>query len=252
MASIRKPFQGVTNIVRFNGQFYVLSLAFLVGSIAAIKYLPEYLHIYIFILCGLVFATTLITLLVSYYVYDYSDLYTLNWLSDEGENSKIVNINAGFDETSILLEAKFKDPDLIVLDFYDPGKHTEISIKRARKAYPPYPHTRQITTSNLTLTDQSADKVFVLFAAHEIRNDAERVVFFKEIHRILKPNGQVFVTEHLRDTVNFMAYNIGFFHFLPLSIWYQTFESAEFVIIKQEKITPFITNFTLQKNGIST
>ncbi len=38
--------------------------------------------------------------------------------------------------------------------------------------------------------------------------------FFNELNRVLKPNGQIVVTEHLRDLNNFLAYNIGFFHFL--------------------------------------
>jgi ubiquinone/menaquinone biosynthesis C-methylase UbiE len=251
MEQIRKPFQGVFNIVRFNWHFYVLSIVFLLGLLFFMPVMPAYFYPYLLILFVSVLGTTLISLLVSFYVYDISDLYKLAWIPDNDSNGTIVNINAGFDETSVLLKAKFRHAELIILDFYDPKKHTEISIKRARKAYPPYPNTQQIATSNLKLQDNSVDKIFVIFAAHEIRNDVERVVFFNELKRILKPNGQIFVTEHLRDTANFCAYNIGFFHFLSLQNWYNTFKTTNLSIKNEQKITPFITTFTLEKHGIA-
>ena len=150
-----------------------------------------------------------------------------------------------------MLRAKFDTAQLTVFDFYDPQKHTEVSIKRARNAYPPFPNTQQVTTSNLTLATHSADKIFVLFAAHEIRDKAERIVFFKELHRVLKPNGQVFVAEHLRDTANLLAYNIGFFHFLSKASWYNTFDATDFKIVTEFKKTPFITVFILEKHGFT-
>jgi hypothetical protein len=97
--------------------------------------------------------------------------------------------------------------------YYNPEKHTEISIKRARKAYPPFPETQEINSSNITLSDNVADKIFLILAAQEMRNEIERTIFFKEIKRILKPNGEVYITEYLRDAPNFLAYNIGFFSF---------------------------------------
>ena len=258
MEQLRTPFQGVWNIVRFNWHFYVLALAFLIGLLFANAYLVEKHRIYALILFVLALFTTLISLFVSYYVYDLSDLYKLDWVENRDENGrnteggkKIVNINAGFDETSVLLQAKFDKAQLTVLDFYDPKKHTEVSIKRARNAYPPFPNTQQVTTSNLTLETHSADKIFVLFAAHEIRDKAERIVFFKELHRVLKPNGQVFVAEHLRDTANLLAYNIGFFHFLSKASWYNTFDASHFKIATEFKKTPFITVFILKKHDFT-
>lgn len=53
----------------------------------------------------MILITTSVSLLVSYYVYDLSDLYKLNWLHELVANLKrdlkIVNIHAGFDETSL-------------------------------------------------------------------------------------------------------------------------------------------------------
>ena len=248
---MRKPLQGVSNIVRFNWHFYALSLGFLMILAIAYSFSTAPLRVLTAILFFGVLLTISITLIVSFYVYDWSNLYKLDWLDGFPlrENAAIVNINAGFDETSELLQDKFKNSKLTVFDFYDPQKHTEISIERARRAYPPYPNTQLMTTGKLPLTDDFADRIFAVLSAHEIRNDDERAVFFAEIRRVLKRDGQVIVTEHLRDTANFLAYNVGFFHFHSKAKWRKTFAAAELKLTKEIKITPFISTFILEKNG---
>ena len=252
MEKIRKPFQGVLNIIKFNWHFYVIAIVFLILLYFLKNHFNSTFNFYSNILFWLIISSTLISLFVSYYVYDLSGLYNLNWLNKfkDIENSTILNINAGFDETSALLQNKYKNSKLIVLDFYDPIKHTEISIKRARKAFPPYPNTQQVSTTSLPLKDESIDKMFIIFAAHEIRNDEERKIFFTELYRILKQNGQIIVTEHLRDLPNFFAYNIGFFHFLSKKSWDRTFQSSKFIIKNKFNFDPFISIFILEKNGV--
>jgi ubiquinone/menaquinone biosynthesis C-methylase UbiE len=251
MEPIRKPFQGVWNIVRFNGHFYFFSL----GCVFLILFMTHFLKDpYPFvgtIVSILMVAILFISLLVSFYAYDLSPLYTLDWLchSAMDANSKIVNIHAGFDEISRTLKNKFQNAELMVFDFYDPSKHTEISIMRARKIYPPFPHTKPMNTSKVPLPNDYADKIFLFFSAHEIRNEKERDVLFKELHRVLKRTGSIVVTEHLRNLLNFLVYTIGFFHFIALSSWMRTFQHAGFHVSEVIKITPFITTFILKKNG---
>ena len=246
-STVRKPLQGVTNIVRFNWHFYLLFAVLLLLVFFGAGYLQHPHRLWAIVVGILASAATLITLVVSWYVYDASDLYELLWLRDADipANANIVNINAGFDETSRLVKDMFPEATLTVIDFYDPVKHTEVSIKRARRAYPAYEGTQRISTSSLPLPDKYADVVCLTFCAHEIRDAQERKVFFQEVKRVLKPGGCVAVTEHLRDSINFMAYNIGFFHFLPASAWHTTFDEAQLTVMKQVKTTPFITTFIL-------
>lgn len=214
-------------------------------------YLHSQFRFYSNLLCILVVIPTVISLLVSAYVYDFSNLYTLDWLHkfDIEQTGTQVNINAGFDETSVLLALIYPDCTLQVYDFYDSEKHTEVSIERARRAYPPYQRTVKISTSCLPLNENTVDTIFLIFAAHEIPNDEERVVFFKELRRCLKPFGKIIITEHLRDWPNFLAYNIGFFHFLSKASWLKTFANANLGLVAENKITPFISTFILTKNG---
>ena len=251
MEKMRKPFQGVWNIILFNWQFYVWSLLVVVLLLLLTRFTDSTIGMYLLIVSGLIFLPIFISLCVSFYVYDLSGLYQLKWIdqSFKFEGGVLLNINAGFDETSVLLKKKFPDAELVVLDFYDPETHTEVSIKRARKAYPPYPNTISVATTDLPFPDNSADQIFLIFAAHEIRDEVERIQFFKELKRILKPAGQIIVTEHLRDIPNFLAYSIGFLHFYSKATWLKIFHSAGLLIKNEQKITLFISTFTVTKYG---
>lgn len=253
MEKLRKRFQGTLNIIWFNWHYYAIAFASVMVLLVSAIYLGEKFIPYFYIISTLITLSIVISLSVSCYVYDLSGLYQFRWLDNlsVGQESKIININAGFDETSDLLKEKFKLINLIALDFYNPEKHTEISIKRARRLNQPYSGTKQVHTSNLTLDDKSIETAIVIFSAHEIRNFDERVKFFEELRRVIKPDGQIVVTEHLRDVVNFLAYNIGFFHFYSKSTWLKTFKSAGLTIHSETKYTPFITTFILKNHGVS-
>lgn len=186
-------------------------------------------------------------LLVSAYVYDLSGYYNFHWLKDQvGKNEKvnhIVNINAGFDETSFIIENKFPGSDLKVFDFYNAKQHTEPAIKRARKVSLVYPDTQQIASDHIPLKNNSVDIVFLLSAVHEIRSQDEKVQFLKECHRLCKPDGKVIMVEHLRDFPNFLAFTIGFTHFFSRAAWKKAFERAGFSSFRETKFTPFMSIF---------
>lgn len=248
METIRKPFQGVRNIIVFNWHFY-LSAAVLIICLSCAHLLFYSTPLGYFLLpAGVILTMVLVSLLVSTYIYDLSDLYRLNWIDKVsiGQPNTMITINAGFDETSTLLLSRYPEAKLQVLDFYDPEKHTEVSIKRARKAYPPQPGTLKTSTAKLLVEDGSTDVIFALLSAHEIRNDIERIGFFKELHRILKKDGQIIITEHLRDFPNFLAYTLGFFHFHSRKTWLRAFDKANLQLSQEIKITPFITTFVVQ------
>lgn len=232
--------KGVMNIIRFNWHFYVIAMICIAGLI--LLHQP--------FIIGLIVLSITVSLGVSWYVYDYSDLYTLNWL-DIPSPAEVVNINAGFDETSVLLSAKYPTAKLTVFDFYDPVKHTAVSIERARKAYAAYPGTITITTASIPLPSASADVIVLMLAAHEIRDRVERGIFFTQLKGCLRDKGQIIVLEHLRDMPNFIAYNIGFFHFFSKQTWMHTFNVAGLVVVKETKLTPFLSAFILQRNGIT-
>ena len=242
----RKPIQGVANIIRFNWHFYLLAFVVLVILFFTKNQFPQ--QIQTLLEAGIVVTSLTLfnSLFVSFYIYDLSDLYQLKWIENVNDK-KVLNISAGFDETSEIIINRFPQTYLTICDFYNPEKHTEISIRRARRAYPPNPKTIFVSTDKLPFSENAFDNSFAILSAHEIRSENERVQFFKELNRVTK--GQIFVTEHLRDLNNFMAYTIGIFHFYSRQSWLRTFRQSGLRVTKEIKKTPFITIFVLEKNG---
>lgn len=243
--------QGVMNIVRFNWPFYVLASGLLICTVALALFTRDLAQILVVIGGAGILLPIAVSLLVSLYVYDLSGLYDLDWLGEIKlkADGHFANINAGFDETTLLLRQRYRQADIAVYDFYDPQRHTEASIRRARTAYPSLPETAAISTAHIPAADQSMDAVFLIFAAHEVRDDAERTRFMQECRRIVRPDGHVIVTEHLRDAANFAAYTIGFFHFFPLRSWLEVFRGAGLRVERQFLINPFVTTFILIPDG---
>lgn len=242
----RRNFQGVLNILSFNRHFYVLGLGVLalIISIGVIFKWPEVLF---WLIIGSFMYGLIMPLIVSAYVYDFSGYYNFDWLKKHvaaaGESKYILNINAGFDETSFIIQNNFPKDNLKAFDFYNPKKHTEPAIVRARKVSQVFPNTQQIKTNYIPLEDQSIDIIFLLSAAHEIRAQEEKIQFLKECRRVCKPNGQVIMVEHLRDFPNFLAFSIGFTHFFSRTTWRKSFESAGFNSFEETKFTPFMSIF---------
>jgi ubiquinone/menaquinone biosynthesis C-methylase UbiE len=242
----RRQLQGVLNILSFNRHFYASGLAVL-----ALLFCTRLFIDWPGILFGMIVAAFLygliMPLLVSAYVYDFSGYYNFHWLKNvvpAGKEIKmVVNINAGFDETSFIIKNNFPPADLQVFDFYNAKQHTEPAIKRARKKSLVYPDTRQMATRLIPLKDHTADIVFLLSAAHEIRSADEKVQFLTECHRICKRDGQVIMVEHLRDFPNFLAFTVGFTHFFSRFAWKQAFDKAGFSSFGETKFTPFMSVF---------
>lgn len=246
---IRSPAQGVRNIVRFNWPFFAAALSILLALFVGVLLTSGVIQ---WVLMAVIFATALPiagSLAVSWWVYDRSNLYSLDWLDEVPGLAlgRVLNIHAGFDETSELLAPRVGE--LVVFDFYDASVHTEASIVRARRAYPAFEGTQTVQTTALPPGDAGVDAAFVIFAAHEIRDDDERAAFFGELVRVLKPGGIIVVTEHLRDAWNTLAYTAGVLHFLSERTWRETFSNAGLVVVSSFRITPFVTTFVLKKIG---
>lgn len=249
----RSAFQGLWNVIRFNKHFFIVAFFLIIILCVVVQYTTgvcNYLaeRAVLILLC-----INLCSLMVTYYIYDFSGLYEMNFLKelDFKKDESIININAGFDETSAILKKKINPKRLQVIDFYNPEKHTERSIKIARKAYPPYLGTIKAKSNAFLLPSGIADKVFAIFSIHEIRDHKEREACILEIKRVLKQNGQLIIIEHLRDPINFLAYNIGFLHFFSHKTWLKAIMNCDMNVLKTKKITPFLNMYIIENYGNS-
>lgn len=241
----RKPFEGVWNVVRFNWHFYAIVFGFMGLILMIFPMFPDFYQALSLTLVFIMIMPVLISLFVTFQVYDNTTLYEMEWLQEYGEDINIASFNAGFDETTLLMRDKKPKANVTALDFFDPEHHTEISIKRANKAYPHLPGTLKIRTSEIPLEKNTVDLAIGFLSMHEIRDENERIVFFKNLKTILKQDGEILLIEHLRDIPNFLAYNIGFVHFLSKATWQRTFEEAGFYVQEEERINPLMSKFRL-------
>jgi SAM-dependent methyltransferase len=242
----RRNFQGVLNILSFNRHFYVYGFIALAAIITTYLIFAWSTLLFWIVILAFLYGL-LMPLIVSAYVYDFSGYYEFNWLKNytlpDSETNQILNINAGFDETSFIIKNHFPKSDLRVFDFYNAKQHTEPAIVRARKVTQVYPNTQQITSNNIPMQDRSVDVIFLLSAAHEIRTQEEKISFLKECHRVCKSDANIIMIEHLRNFPNFVAFTIGFTHFFSRKIWLDAFKKAGFAKIEERKFTPFMSIF---------
>jgi SAM-dependent methyltransferase len=242
----RRKFQGVLNILSFNRHYYVFGLGVLLILFIAHS-LIKWPNLFFWVIVAAFLYGLIMPLLVSAYVYDFSSYYDLHWMKeligDQEKVNMIVNINAGFDETSFIIKSKFPQADIKAFDFYNAKLHTEPAIKRARKVSLVFPNTQQVASNSIPIMDSTVDIVFLLSAVHEIRSNEEKVLFLKECHRLCKSGGRVIMVEHLRDFPNFLAFSVGFTHFFSRSVWKHALERAGFASFQETKFTPFMSIF---------
>jgi len=238
------------NILSFNRHFYFWGLIALAALVVAFYLLQLPTLLSTVVIAGFTYGL-LMPLFVSAYVYDFSGYYKLDWLKQylpkDSPSVHLVNINAGFDETSFLIKDILPEAQMHVFDFYDEKRHTEAAIIRARKVSLTYPNTREMDGYRIPMADSSTDVVFLLSAAHEIREFGEKVEFLSECKRICTPTGKIIMVEHMRDVPNFLAFTIGFFHFFSKGTWKKAFSSAGFSSLIHKKFTPFMSVFVYSK-----
>jgi SAM-dependent methyltransferase len=243
-------FAGVVKIVRFNIAFYVASLLGIAGTFAllALHLLPRWLELAALCAAALAAYWTLSSLLVSWYVYDRAGVTRWNWLPAQlrATPRRWANIHAGLDESTSELVRLFPGTEGAVVDIYDAAEMTEPSIARARLMYPAFGPFLTGRSDALPLPSQDRDTIFLLFAAHEVRDAVRRTQLLREAARVLIPSGQLVLVEHLRDWKNFLAFGPGAFHFHSARLWQNSIHGAGLAIERQHPITPFVRCFVLR------
>src|SRR3989440_6143437 len=190
----RGQFDGVLQIVRYNWTLYIVAVlvSMLVVLLVEVVHPPA-------ALAGLLILGALaavfwlaLSLAVSHYVYDRSDLYRWEWIRDRvaPTTQHVVNIHAGLDETSLALQEMYPAAEVTILDIYDPAEMPEPSIARARREARSPVGSVTADFRRLPLETASADLVTVIFVAHELRRAASKEAFFREAWRGAPPGGR--------------------------------------------------------------
>jgi len=245
--SVRGKYDGLLEIINYNRGFYALTVLGVVVGVVIATLLPRKPALLLTGAIAVAAGWIVVSLLVSHYVYDRSGLYDLRWMRDRLPRvpRSWVNIHSGLDQTSEILRSVFPYSNGQILDIYDPKEMTEPSIARAREISSHGPKAMQADFRKLPLADSSCDVVFLIFAAHEIRQRTSRAEFFREVSRTLAAGGTVVLIEHLRDLANFLAFGPGFLHFQSRREWLYAATSANFRLQEEMTVTPFVHVFIL-------
>ena len=245
-------FAGALQIIRFNWPYYIVAAVVSAAAFLCVSLwpLPAPVRLSVMFIAIVPIAMAVLSIVVSHYVYDRSDLYRWSWLRDLFGvlPERWVNIHAGLDQTTDALRQVFPSDSSRTWDIFQKDRMTEPAIERARREYSGVSSgAEKADAGSLPSGDGTADAVFVIFAAHEIRALATRNRFFSELYRILRTDGRVVLIEHLRDWPNFLAYGPGVVHFYPRSEWVRLAHESNLEIAKELKKTPFVRCFVLRK-----
>jgi len=226
-------------VVRFNWPKYAAAFALAALAILApdASFLPPAARSLLIGAAALGCAWAASSLLATWWVYDHRHVYehVAEGLDPIG---KWATVHAGFDDATNLLTATIGRPPHRIIDVPSDAR---ASLRRATTASAT--HDRPAVV-DLDAGAGAFDTIFLTFAIHEVRNRHAQRALFAELHRTLRPGGQLVITEHLRDLANAAVYGPGALHFLPGRIWRAGAEGAGFTPKSETAITPFVRRFT--------
>jgi SAM-dependent methyltransferase len=244
-----KRSNGALRIFFYNWPTYVGTWAFALAMLLVALAEPRFKWPAV-ILDVILFAWSVVSLLVAHYIYDRSPLLGGNWISSLLPTSvqSWATIHAGLD-AEVELDAVMPGRCVARLDVFDQSLMTAPSIKRARAYTTCASAAVSCSPTSLKLQDRTCDAVVVAFTAHEIRNGLARERFFDEIRRCVRPGGRVVLVEHLRDFMNFLAFGPGCLHFLSRGEWLRLAGNANLFVAKEKRITPWVMALSLERTS---
>ena len=247
--AVRTPYRGVLQILHFNWPQYAGAAVVILAALILFPFLQVMWRAAV--LLALVPATfwLLSSLVVSHYIYDRFPLYDLSWIarSLSKRPAQWINIHCGLDETSDLLSALFPEAPGQVVNIYDPATMTEGSIAKAQgRSLSATPFVKGHYDA-LGFSADQFEAAFLFFAAHELRQQSQRVTLFREVNRVLIHGGDVFLMEHTRDVWNFLAFGPGFLHFFSKYAWQSAVNEAGLTLSASFPMTRFVRVYHLRK-----
>jgi SAM-dependent methyltransferase len=248
-AVVRRPWQGVLQILQFNWRSYLSTAAVIALALLAAPFLPRLLRVGLLIGVAPALFWLTSSLFVSHYIYDRFPLYDLSWIPRALSRmpGRWLNIHCGLDETSSLLADLFPGTAFDVIDIFDPRVMTEASIIQARRIERGAIAATPARFDDLPFGSGTFDAAFCIFAAHELRQDCQRAALFLEVARVLIPGGQLVLMEHSRDWWNLLAFGPGFLHFFSQRAWRKTASQGGFEVETELSMTPFVHVYVLRR-----
>ena len=236
-------YSGMISTLLYNWPIFAGALFFGLVALGVGLWLPTPWS-WILLSSGLASLGLMSTILVaSFVVYDWGRRHEYDRLAELGtlaEARVVVDITCGKLRGSRGLLAHLHRGYYFLIDIYDPDKMTDLALRRARAMEPPLQaqqriHHRSAKPASLPLPHNWADVIYCHFSLHELRDSADRDAIFRELARILKPEGRLLIAEHSRDWRNFLVFGPGAFSFFSPAAWQQHLAQAGLAIRHHER-----------------
>jgi hypothetical protein len=233
MATRSVTIAGTAKVVRFNWPKYAAVLGIVAtASVATMFGLPLLFRTALWLVGGVGSIWTVTSLLATWWIYDRRRVYDRVGVG-LGPVGDWASVHAGFDDATPHVAAAVGTSPRRVVEL---STHASPSLRRARSEGT----ATSAAVDAVPLASSSLDSVFVTFAAHEIRDPKDQRALFGELHRSLRIDGRLVLTEHLRDPANLAVFGPGAFHFQPAATWVDRAREAGFDLESDGSITPFV------------
>jgi SAM-dependent methyltransferase len=247
----RNSYQGALQILQFNSGKYLAAVAGILTAALVWPILPLLGRLLLPLAVAPALFWMVSSLIVSHYIYDRFPIYDFRQIACLLARAphRWINIHSGWDQTSERLGEAFPGSSGQVVDVFDAHLMTESSIRRARRTNQNTIPATPACYNALPFNAESFDAAFSIFAAHELRRHEQRVRLFREIARVLIPDGDFVLMEHQRDWRNFVAFGPGFLHFFSQRAWRTAALEAGLNLQMELAMTPFVRVYILRRNS---
>ena len=155
--------------------------------------------------------------------------------------SHFIYIGLGLRYQPVSLSRRLTTGKITIIDVYNPQWTTNRSLVRWRAQMPHPPNDPRVTwlDSNIHLLpvpDATVDTVMICQILSEFWQKGDRITLLKEIHRILKPNGQLLIAEQVRTQTNWLTLGPAAVQLSPTTYWIQLLKESGFMVQKQQLI----------------
>jgi SAM-dependent methyltransferase len=234
-------FAGAWRVARYSWPLYAAAAAGVIAGAALLSLLQAPPPLRIAIVAAMAVASwfAVASFVAFHWIFDRSALTRWEWIRELGPApARWVHVNAGLNETHAPIARLFAGSEGRDVDIFDPASMTAPTLARARArrgrggagARP----------GALPVDTGWADAVYVVLAAHEVRDPAAREDLFRELRRILAAQGRLVLIEHPRNLAGALAFGPGVLHFLPMAEWSRLAAGQGLRLLEERAMSPFV------------
>ena len=168
----------------------------------------------------------------------YHQLFDMGNIRSRGE---FIYVDVGLRYQPLSLSRRLTTGKITVVDVYNPQWNTSRTLVRWREQIPHPPNDPRLTWLDgdihlLPIPDASVDTVMLCQVLSEFWQKGDRRELLTEIHRILKPGGQLLFAEQVRTQANWLTLGPAALQLPPTKYWHQLLKDGGFGVQKQQVI----------------